>query len=162
MKSIDIIPPRTREEFEQYYRLRWQILRQPWGQPPGSERDGLESTACHAMAVMTGGEVVGVARLHRESESLGQIRYMAVSPDYQRKGIGSALLDYLEAQARQAGTIKLQLNARKSFQQFYRQHGYRDLGPGPILFGQIEHIRMEKDIAPAIGNDNGETTETKW
>jgi hypothetical protein len=34
--------PKTALEFEHYYKLRWQILRQPWGQVLGSERDSLE------------------------------------------------------------------------------------------------------------------------
>ncbi len=160
MTAIDIIQPRTREAFEQYYHLRWQILRQPWQQPPGSEQDELESSAIHAMAVTTGGKVVGVARLHRESARLGQIRYMAVHPGHRRNGIGSALLAYLETAARNMACKVIRLNARKDVEAFYRQHGYRCLGPGPVLFGQIEHSRMEKELVPSVDTRPGAAAKT--
>jgi len=29
---VEIVEPKTEEEFEEYYELRWQVLRKPWGQ----------------------------------------------------------------------------------------------------------------------------------
>ena len=37
--KITVIEPQTQEEFKQYYSLRYEILRKPWRQPKGSERD---------------------------------------------------------------------------------------------------------------------------
>ena len=37
--KITVIEPQTPEEFKQYYNLRFEILRKPWGQPKSSERD---------------------------------------------------------------------------------------------------------------------------
>ena len=150
MTSIHIIHPQTDDEFEQYFRLRWQILRQPWDQPRGSERDELESSACHAMALLGAERCVGVARLHWQTQDMARIRYMAVHPDFQRQGIGTALLHHLESQARASATRLICLDARKAFVRFYLQQGYHSLGAGPLLFGQIEHIRMEKDLAVTL------------
>ena len=41
--------PQTSEEFEQYYQLRWEILRQPWHKALGSEQDELEQQSIHRM-----------------------------------------------------------------------------------------------------------------
>ena len=35
-------PPETAEEFDAYYNLRWMVLRAPWNQPTGSEKDEYE------------------------------------------------------------------------------------------------------------------------
>ena len=47
MNNINIKEPVTEEEFEQYYILRWRILRQPWNQPRGSEKDDKENKSIH-------------------------------------------------------------------------------------------------------------------
>ena len=35
----------SQDEWDAYFRLRWECLREPWGQPLGSERDELEEQA---------------------------------------------------------------------------------------------------------------------
>lgn len=42
--NIKICEP-SDENFEEYYYLRWKVLRKPWNQPIGSEKDELEKTA---------------------------------------------------------------------------------------------------------------------
>ena len=46
------------------------------------------------------GEIIGVAALQVESESLGNVRFVYVLPDHQRKGVGTSLVTYIEAEAR--------------------------------------------------------------
>ena len=41
--KITIIEPQTPKEFEAYYLLRYEVLRKPWKQPFGSEKDDMES-----------------------------------------------------------------------------------------------------------------------
>ncbi len=43
--------PKTKVEFEQYYDLRWRILRQPWNRPRESEKDEKEENSIHIMVV---------------------------------------------------------------------------------------------------------------
>ena len=45
--KITVIEPQTPEEFKQYYGLRYKILRKPWGQPKGSERDNNDEISYH-------------------------------------------------------------------------------------------------------------------
>jgi len=51
--------PKTQEEWAEYYRLRYERLRKPLGQPLGSERDDpAEPSSIHIIAKMDG-RVVG-------------------------------------------------------------------------------------------------------
>ena len=48
---MNIIEPKSSEEFRKYYNLRYEILRKPWGQPKGSERDDGEDMSSHRMII---------------------------------------------------------------------------------------------------------------
>lgn len=141
-----VTTPQTQSEFQDYYDLRWRILRAPWQQPRGSECDHHEDDAVHAMAINEEGNIVGVARLHQINNSTAQIRYMAVDEDWQAQGVGSALLHYLEEHARKRGIELIKLNARESHVGFYTKRGYRITGPGHVLFDEIKHQRLEKRL----------------
>ena len=99
---MKITEPKTKEDFDKYYDLRWRILRKPWDQPKGSEKDDLEDESIHLMAC-SGGGVCGVARAHFNSPGEAQIRYMAVDEPYRGKGIGSKLHDELEKSNKHKG-----------------------------------------------------------
>lgn len=147
MPEIVLDEPKTKAEFRRYYALRWCLLRKPWGQSRGSERDAFEHEAIHLMAC-TDRRGVGVGRLHNLSNTHMQIRYMAVLPTWQRRGIGSQILGALEAKAKLLGAREICLDARASTVGFYQQHGYTMLGPGHVLFGEIAHYRMAKKLSP--------------
>ncbi len=133
------------EEMEAYYRLRWEILRKPWKQPYGSERDEMESNAIHIVAIHDN-KVVGVARLHFNSPEEAQVRYMAVDERYRGKGIGSKMLQMMEKMALNRGAVKIILDARENAVEFYRKNGYEIVRPSKVLFGEIKHFLMEKKI----------------
>ncbi len=137
--------PESASEWTRYFDLRWRILRKPWGQPRGSERDEFETSATHVMAVDAAAKVVGVGRLHILQTGEGQIRYMAVEPAYEGQGIATTILQKLEEAATQNGIVTLRLNARENARGFYQCQGYHELGDAPSAFG-IPHIRMGKDI----------------
>ena len=139
-------PPRTAAERAAYYELRWKILRAPWNQPRGSERDDREEDARHAVIVLAGNEVAAVGRVHLETSDTARLRYMAVAPAWRGRGLGRRLLQLLEAWARDMGAATVVLDARSSAAGFYRRHGYEVLGPGHTLFGSIEHLRMRRRL----------------
>ena len=138
--------PQSEREQQQYYDLRWRVLRAPWQQPRGSERDEHETEAVHVMAINPQGHVIGVARLHQIDQTTAQIRYMAVEPDHQKQGIGKALLHYLEERADRMGIRLIQLNAREQCIQFYLNQGYIITGTGPLLYEVIKHQQMQKQL----------------
>lgn len=145
-KQVEIKPPVTDKEWQDYYQLRWEVLRKPWGQPPGSERDSLEHDSYHLLAENKEYGVVAVGRLHKRDLVTAQIRYMAVADSHQRRGIGGLILAALENQAKLWDITTIELNARDSHQAFYEKHGYLALGTGPTLFEIITHTRMQKRI----------------
>ncbi len=143
--DIEIREPRTAQELEAYYELRWRILREPWTQARESGRDEHESEAVHLTAWAESG-LVGVGRVHMVSADQAQIRYMAVEPEYARHGIGGLILGGLEERAARMGARAIVLNARDTALGFYRKHGYRLVDQSSTLFHSIVHWRMQKDL----------------
>lgn len=146
LNHIEIRSPLKENEWEAYYHLRWQVLREPWKQPPGTERDELDETSFHLMAVNTDNKVIGVGRLHMSDTELAQIRYMAVDGEFQRSGIGKRILQALEEKAIKLGAKQVFLNARDTHLAFYTKLGYRLLGPDHVLYNTITHTRVIKHL----------------
>jgi len=144
--------PQTKEEFAKYYHLRWKLLRKPWNQPEGSEKDELEDSAFHIMVCENDGTVVGVGRLHFNSEDESQIRYMAVEESYRGRGIGKIVLSKLEEAAKRAGAVRIVLNARETAVKFYEKAGYQVIKPAHTLFGSIKHFKMRKNAGSISGS----------
>ncbi len=83
--------PQTAEELESYYQFRWEMLRKPLHQPKGSERDAWDAMAHHQMVVDEEGNLVAVGRLYINAENEASIRFMAVHPSVQDKGLGTLM-----------------------------------------------------------------------
>ena len=148
MDNFHIRAPATTHEWDAYYDLRWQLLRAPWNQPRGSERDEYEKDAYHVIAIDSTQKIIGVGRLHRISQTQSQIRYMAVQPPARQHGIGKSLLMALEEQAKRWGMQSIVLNAREQAIVFYQRCGYRSDKETTTLYGVIRHWRMSKQITP--------------
>lgn len=73
------------------------------------------------------GRIVGVAALQIESGETGRIHWVYILPEYQRRGIGTALVTHLEWQAKEVGLRRLRLltveKARWAVN-FYKGLGY--------------------------------------
>ena len=141
-----ITQPKTPEEFEKYYDLRWRILRAPWNQPEGSEKDDKEEAAIHVMVCENVGIPVGIGRAHFNTDEEAQIRYMAVEENQRGKGIGALVLWELEKKAKEKGAKFIILNARDTAIKFYEKHGYKIVKQAHTLFGSIPHYEMRKDL----------------
>ena len=123
---LTIKMPATSEEWEQYYDLRFTVLREPWGQLKGSEVLTDEDQSDHAMVVDSeNGKIVGVARMQMNSPTQGQVRCVAVSPEVQGRGVGKLLMNYLEQIAQEKGYEEIILDAREGAVKFYLSIGYK-------------------------------------
>jgi len=145
--AIEILSPQTLEEWKDYFHLRWQILRAPSQQHVGSERDkydDLESTV--HLAAIEDGQIYSIGRLHFILPEKAQIRYMATHPDFREKGLGSLILEALEKRAKDVGVQTIILNAREAAVSFYERKEYVNKGKGHILYGEIQHFKMEKQL----------------
>ncbi|MBA3485020.1 MAG: GNAT family N-acetyltransferase [Pirellulales bacterium] len=143
---MDVRRPQSEEEFARLYELRWQVLRAPWGEPPGSERDATDAYSEHALIQAPDGEPLAIGRLHFNSPDEAQIRYMAVAESARGQGLGRCIVDYLETIARDRGATTVVLNAREEVAGFYQSMGYEIIGAGPTLFGTVKHVRMQKRL----------------
>ncbi|MDH5612383.1 MAG: GNAT family N-acetyltransferase [Gammaproteobacteria bacterium] len=143
---ITIKQPKTEKEFDAYYDLRWRVLREPWNQPQGSEKDELENDSFHIMVCGENNNVIGVGRLHFNNKKEAQIRYMAVDPEYTNKGFGKLILGALEEKAEQEQCEVIVLDARENAIGFYEKNNYKLLKKNHLLFGTIQHYRMRKTI----------------
>ena len=144
---MKIIEPTTSEEFKKYYNLRYQILRKPWGQLPGSERDEGEESSIHRMIIEEStGEALAVGKLQFNSRDEAQIRYMAVADNLQGKGLGSQIISALEDVAWGKDIQRIILSARENALQFYKNNGYEIVKKTHLLFGEIQHWLMGKEL----------------
>jgi GNAT superfamily N-acetyltransferase len=135
--------PNSPEEWDSYFNLRYEVLRAPWNQPRGSERNEGDASAEH-FAFFENEQIIGVGRLDF-TENLGsQIRFMAVDDRYQGKGIGRQLMEHMEETARNKGCKETILHAREIALPFYEKLGYRSIEKSHLLFGEIQHYLMNK------------------
>ena len=145
---MEIIEPNTSDEFKIYYNLRYEVLRKPWFQPKGSERDEEEETSLHRMIIdEPNGKAVAVGRLQFNTIEEAQIRYMAVSDDYQGMGYGSKIVKVLDNIAREKGSLKIILQSRGNAVKFYEKNGYKIIEKSYLLFDEIQHWLMEKELS---------------
>jgi predicted GNAT family N-acyltransferase len=138
--------PTTSREWHDYYDLRWRILRAPWNQPRGSERDERESESEHLAVFDDQRRMIGVGRLHFNSPQQAQIRFMAVEADSRSQGVGREMVLELERIATEKGATTIVLNAREAVVEFYQKLGYEVRETGPLMFGAVRHCRMEKSL----------------
>ena len=143
--QLTIKHPETEQEFNDYYNLRWRILRAPWGKPEGSEKDTIETECIHIM-VCIDEKILGVGRLQFNSENEAQIRYMAVEKEHEGKGIGTQVVNALEEKARAHNIKTIKLEARETAVGFYKKQGYELQEKTCLLFNSIQHYRMQKNI----------------
>ena len=136
----------TREQVNAIIRLRYMILRKPWDQPADTATDALEETSFNACIEVQKGEVIACGRLQENDADTGQVRFMAVNTGYQGKGLGKNVLDFLELEAKNRGLKKIELQARENALAFYKHCGYTVKEKSFLLWGQIQHYHMEKNI----------------
>lgn len=92
-------------------------------------------------------KVVAVAALGTEEQECGRIRWVYVLPKYQKQGVGTALIAYIERLARETGLKKIRLvtdNGAEWAIRFYTKLGYRLVRRVPNPWGF--DVWMEKQI----------------
>jgi len=139
------------DDWSQYFDLRWRILRAPWQQARGSERDENDFASStvlvkHVMAKDARGNIIGVGRIHQLNSGLAQIRYMAVEKEYRRQGIAATILQYLESAAVEWHCNRIFLNARLDIQSFYTHYDFKVAGEGELLFNNVQHVHLFKNL----------------
>jgi GNAT superfamily N-acetyltransferase len=95
-----------------------------------------------------GGRVLGYAGLRR-----AEVTALFVRPSAARRGIGSALIERVEQEARRRGLRRVHVLAARSGEAFYRARGYLGRRPArvPLPGGEtLPAVRMAKRITPRV------------
>ena len=93
------------------------------------------------------GKIVGVSDLTMENKGAGIVRWVYVLPEYQRKGIGTALLRHIESIAKRRGLrmLKLRTSEKACWAiSFYRKLGYKITGK--IRVPWSHHVVFTKEL----------------
>ena len=125
--------------------LRYSVLRQPWNKSKDSATDDLELLSKNAF-IEIDSKIIACGRLQNNGDGIGQIRYMAISEVYQRKGLGKLILERLEDEARNLNLKKIELQSRENACEFYKACGYTVEEKTFLLWDLIQHYKMTKLI----------------
>ena len=91
------------------YHLRSARAETASGSAHALDLSGLKSPDVHFWSVWDREAVMGIGALKRLSESHGEIKSMHTEQAYRRKGVGSAMLGHIIAEARKMGLSRLSL-----------------------------------------------------
>jgi predicted GNAT family N-acyltransferase len=144
MTDLTIIEPATDEELDAYYRIRYEVLRKPWNQPPFKTKDDKEDSSLHFLVKTIDGKYIACGRLQLNSATEGQLRSMAVTENYRGQGIGNFIIAHIEKIAHERKLKRIVLDARENAVRFYERNGYKITKPSYLLFDLIQHYEMEK------------------
>ncbi len=126
--------------------LRYTVLREPWNKPKHSVTDDLELSSVNAY-IEQNGEVIACGRLQDNGFGIGQVRFMAVAFNVQKKGLGKLIMLKLEEEARRIGIHTIELQARENAVQFYKNLNYEIIEPSFKLWDIIQHYLMKKKLS---------------
>ncbi len=93
-ESVDLGPrsPQTAAEWENYFDLRWRVLRAPWDQPRGSEKDDREDESEHFMIAGPDSRPLAVGRLHFNTRLKPRCVSWPSTRQVRGRGLGSLIL----------------------------------------------------------------------
>ena len=139
--------PKDELEFAAYYQFRWSMLREPFKQPLGSEKDGYDLTAHHQMVVDEKNRILAIGRLYINADNEGAIRFLAVNPVMQGKGLGKLIIMALETIARREGVKRIVSSVREEAVPFFAKMGFERRGEVTgELKTPVRHYLMIKPI----------------
>lgn len=113
--------------------------------PEDVEMDGNDDAATHFVAYeQTHGEPVGTARL-RVMGDTGKAERVAVLADHRGDGLGTRLMEHVEADARDRGCALMRLHAQTHVEAFYSKLGYETVSD-VFEEADIPHVEMVKEL----------------
>ena len=105
--------------------------------PEDLEWDEFDLISMHVLALNSGGQPIGTARLLPD----GHIGRMAVLKEWRGKGLGGAMLLRILEELRNRHMRKAMLNAQTTAIRFYEKFGFRVSGKEFMEAG-IPHVKM--------------------
>jgi putative acetyltransferase len=117
-----------------------------WAGQIGAEDFKKSASEYHRFIAIEDGKILGYGDWKPATNEFAGIY---IDPDAQGKGVGSALFDAIEADARASGAPRLWANATKNAQGFYERHKFMEEGEGYYEVGEyrIRTIMMGKRLS---------------
>ncbi len=128
--------------YQQARKLRHQLFFAPHNLPESTLDDDNELISYHFI-ITTNSQLAGYGRLTKLNGYVFQLSQMAISPSYQSKGLGTALLKKMMNTAVSDGAEQLTLNSRLPAARLYSKQGFK--AEGEIfhsLATGIPHVKM--------------------
>ncbi len=132
-------------EYDEAVHLRTTVLREPLGLEFSIDFLSGEFADTHLAAYSDSGVLLGVLMLTHKDENTVKMRQVAVLPEAQNKGIGTALVAHSERLARTQNYQTMLLHARDTAIPFYQKQNYMVVGDSFLEVG-ILHFAMEKGL----------------
>lgn len=116
------------EESRQLDQLLWEVLWEPLGFPRDVRPEfDLVGTPVFDVVALEGAEVVGGLVAGWVGEGRMEIRYLAVRPEHQRRGVGAKLISCLAAIATEQAPATIETHSRNTSLGFYQKHGFEPI-----------------------------------
>jgi ribosomal-protein-alanine N-acetyltransferase len=124
----------------------------PWTWQPPRVRHAIRDPDTNVIVVGPPGAIVAFGVMYYADED-AHLLLFAVHRSQQRRGVGSALLLWLEQAAQAAGAKRIRVEARmdnEAARSFYNEHGYHERDVASRMYsGRLDGVRLEKWLRPA-------------
>jgi ElaA protein len=140
---MEIRRPRDERDLAAALALREEVFRREQGVTFEGDRDGRDGDALHLVAIED--EVLGTCRMLIEPGGTARFGRLCVRASARGRGVGAALLEAAEREARAAGAIRIGMHAQTDALSLYERAGYTPYGERFDEEG-IEHLGMEKQL----------------
>jgi [ribosomal protein S18]-alanine N-acetyltransferase len=126
----------------------------PWGWRPARVLQAIRNPAMNVAVVRQDTALVAFG-IMEYLETDAYLVLLAVGPSHQRRGLGSALVQWLEASAAVAGAERIRVETRRDnvpARSFYNELGYHETGIRRGRYSDaVDGIQLEKWLRPKAG-----------
>jgi ribosomal-protein-alanine N-acetyltransferase len=128
----------------------------PWSWTESRVRHYVRHRDCAVIAARRVHSLVGFAIMEFH-DAHAHLNLLAVRPGHRRRGVGRALIEWLEASARTAGVFLVRLELRAGNEEahaFYRRLGYCEIGVARNYYaGREDAWRMQHNLSVLAAAD---------
>ena len=144
--TISVRLAHAKPDVENCLRLRWTVFVEEQNVPPSLEVDAWDRDpkTVHALG-FHGAIPAATGRVIFPGGGVAKIGRMAVIDDVRGRGLGLAVLKFLESEAKQRGASSVTLGAQLQARPFYEKQGYTAFGDVFDDAG-IPHVEMRKSL----------------
>lgn len=131
----------------------------PWSWTEPRVRHYVHDRDCAVIVARDGRRLAGFAIMEFHDEH-AHLNLLAVRPGYRSRGVGTALMRWLESSARTAGIFDIALELRANndaARRFYEKLGYATVGTRTRYYAGVEDaLRMTRNLSVVAAPSSGQ------